>query len=155
MEIAGYENYLIYSDGKVYNQKYKRYLKHLTDTPGYKYVNLYKDGEPKAFKIHRLVAIHYIPNPENKPEVDHRYRDRTDNRVENLRWVTPSENSQNTGMYKTNTSGHKNINYRKRDGYCYKKMFRGVVIHKYFKTLKEALCYKYIIILKIRAGLVQ
>jgi len=154
MEIVGYENYLIYPDGKVQNKKTKRYLKHHTNKWGYKYVNLCKDGKPKKYTIHRLVALHYIPNPENKPQVDHRYRDKTDNRVENLRWVTSSENNQNTRKQKNNKSGHKNICYCKTyNNWRYEKMFRGVKIKKYFKTKTEALCYKYIFTLKIKAGL--
>jgi hypothetical protein len=143
MEIVGFENYLIYEDGKVQNKKTKRYLQERLDNNGYKKVNLCKDGKGKTFRIHRLVALHYIPNPENKPQVDHINRDKTDNRIQNLRWVSPSENCQNTGIPITNTSGHKNIYYYKpRHCYCYQKIFRGVNIQKYFKTLEEAVEYK-------------
>lgn len=50
----------------------------------------------KIFKVHRLIAKAFIPNPENKPEVDHINRLKTDNRVENLRWATHTENMRNT-----------------------------------------------------------
>ena len=62
---------------------------------GYLFVNLCKDGVVKSFKVHRLVAEHFIPKPENKPEIDHINTDKTDNRVENLRWVTHKENMNN------------------------------------------------------------
>ena len=154
MEIAGYENYLIYLDGKVQNKKTKRYRKPSTDKGGYNYVILFKNGTRKSYLVHRLIASYYIPNDENKPQVDHINRDRTDNRIENLRWVTRSENQQNTGIRKNNTSGHKNICYREKHGYwVFEKTYRGKQYQKYFKTLSEALCYKYIFILKIKAGI--
>ena len=152
MEIIGYNNYLIYPDGKVQNKNTKRYLKPGTHKNGYKYVNLCKNGKYKSYRIHRLVALHYIPNPDNLPQVDHWNGKRNDNRLENLRWVTPSENCQNTGTPITNTSGHKNLSYHKTNkAWRYYKEYRGVRIQKYFKTKTEALCYKYIIILKILA----
>lgn len=61
---------------------------------GYKQVVLYNKG-CKTYKVCRLVAKAFIPNPENKPCVDHINTVRTDDRVENLRWVTHKENSNN------------------------------------------------------------
>lgn len=64
----------------------------------------YKKGQQKTFKIHRLVAQTFIPNPDNKPCVDHINTIRDDNRVENLRWVTHKENDNNelTRKHKSN-----------------------------------------------------
>jgi len=141
MEIEGYENYLIYPDGKVQNKKTKRYLKP-GEHNGYLQVNLCKDGIYKTIMIHRLVAIHYIPNPDNKPCVDHINRDKKDNRIENLRWVSVSENGQNRGVQKNNKStGIKNISYQ-TNGYIYHKKINGQRHTKWFKTLEEAIEYK-------------
>ena len=142
MEIVGYENYLIYEDGKVWSKRSKRYLKQSENGPGYLQVNLY-NNKSKIHKIHRLIALYYIPNPDNKICVDHINRNRTDNRLDNLRWATHSENNQNRGMRKDNKSGIKNICYGKRDDrYIYRKNIRGVIHHKFFKTLEEAIEYK-------------
>ena len=67
MEIIDYPNYLIYQDGRVYNHKYKRYLKPQMGNNGYYFVVLCKNNKPKNTYILRLIAIHYIPNPDNKP----------------------------------------------------------------------------------------
>lgn len=65
------------------------------DRDGYLYVSLTKEGCKKKFKIHRLVAEAFIPNPDNKPTVDHINTIRTDNTVANLKWTTNKENSNN------------------------------------------------------------
>lgn len=65
------------------------------DTDGYAIVCLSKNGIQKTMKVHRLVAMAFIPNPENKPCIDHINTVRTDNRADNLRWVTNKENSNN------------------------------------------------------------
>lgn len=59
---------------------------------GYKNLHLYKEGKQSTKYIHRLVAQAFIPNPENKSQVHHIDHDRSNNRVDNLEWVTPSEN---------------------------------------------------------------
>lgn len=59
----------------------------------YKFVSLLVNGQPKRMRVHRLVAMAFIPNPENKPYVNHINGDKGDNNVENLEWVTPSENT--------------------------------------------------------------
>ena len=99
--IKDFEGYYEVSNiGRVRSLNYKRtgkgkILKNIEDYKGYLEVGLTKNGKRKQFKIHRLVAEAFIPNPENKPCIDHINTVKSDNRVENLRWVTYKENSNN------------------------------------------------------------
>ena len=101
--IDGFENYMIDINGNVYNIKYKRYIKTFDGGDGYLSIRLNKNAKRFKFKVHRLVAITYILNPENKSQVNHINGIKKDNRVENLEWCTPSENmihAYKTGLIK-------------------------------------------------------
>lgn len=94
--IEDYPNYMVSNMGRVKNLRGKgKILKIKKEKNGYIRINLYKKGVNKHFSVHRLVAQAFIPNPENKPQIDHINTNRTDNRVENLRWVTRIENMNN------------------------------------------------------------
>ena len=149
MEIQGYPNYLIYPDGRIWsNYRKGGFLKHAVHWKGYHQVDLRRDGKRKMFSVHRLVAIHYIPNPDNKPEVDHINRIRHDNRLENLRWVTSLENGQNKGNYKCNKSGHRCISYHKqRNVWRFQKRINKKTYRKLFRTKIDAIVYKFCFIL--------
>ena len=154
MEIIGYTEYLIYEDGRVWSKKSNKFLKPTTGGRGYKQVMLCNEGKHKRHSIHRLIALHYIPNPQNKPCVDHINRIKTDNRLENLRWATVSENGQNTIKQNNNTSGHKNISYSKSDNkWKFQKRINNKRTQKYFKSKIDCICYKFIFMLKVKAKL--
>lgn len=76
--------------------KFKRTLPELILNPplqyGYPRVGLWKDGKPVSHVVHRLVAIHFLPNPENKPVINHIDANKENNRVDNLEWCTQQEN---------------------------------------------------------------
>ena len=142
MEIEGYENYLIYEDGRVFSKKRNIFLKPSPDKDGYLIVGLWKDGKEKTFRIHRLIALHYIPNPHNYPCIDHKDRNRKNNSINNLRWVTHIMNNQNKGVRKDNKLGIKNISKCQNVGYEFQKTVDGKTHGKWFKTLEEAIKYK-------------
>ena len=149
MEIEDYPNYLIYPEGRVWSKIGKgRFLKHTVNQDGYHQVGLCRDGKQKKFKVHRLVAQAFIPNPDNKPEVDHINRIRHDNRLENLRWVTSLENGQNKGNYKCNKSGHRCISYHKqRNVWRFQKRINKKTYRKLFRTKIDVIVYKFCFIL--------
>ena len=153
MDIVGFENYLIYSDGRVYNKKRNTFIKIHINHKGYKQLRLTGKDTRTTFVIHRLVAIHYIPNPDNKKCVDHKDRNRLNNDISNLRWVTNLENCHNRGDSKNNTSGHKNI---RRDAkyWRYEKQFNNINYKKRFKSLTDCLCYKFIMTLKFKSQII-
>lgn len=98
-DVLGYEGlYSITSRGRVWswgNGKNIRanWLKAQKGIKGYLYVGLHKNGKLKRFRVHRLVAITFIPNAENKPCVNHKDFNVENNSVENLEWCTNKENT--------------------------------------------------------------
>ena len=108
------ELYKVSNFGNVFSKYKNGNLKPRINNSGYYTVILCKNGEPKNKSIHRLVAEAFIPNPENKPYIDHiKHKEKLNNHVSNLRWSTPSENNLNRGLMKNNTSGEKDIYWDK------------------------------------------
>lgn len=84
-------DYYIYSDGRVYSNLTNKFLQPGNEN-GYLSVTLFKNGQSYQIYVHRLVCTMFIPNPENKPQVNHIDGIKTNNDVSNLEWVTCSEN---------------------------------------------------------------
>ena len=96
IDLNGYEtNYKISNDGRVWSEYLQDFLKPYHSKGGYLRVKVNFGDRNKKFMAHRLVALAFIPNkdPEKYTQVDHINNDRTDNRVENLQWVTPKQNT--------------------------------------------------------------
>lgn len=90
-----YDNkkYYIFSNGTVYNNIRKAVLKPIKNASGYCYVTISNNKTKKNHYVHRLVADHYIENKDkNRTQVNHKNKKRDDNRVENLEWMSSSEN---------------------------------------------------------------
>ena len=91
--IKNYPKYMIFPNGNIYNNIRKVFVKPIKNASGYCYVSLCNNGIKQNIYIHRIVAEHFIQNKENKSQVNHLNKIRNDNRVENLEWVTCSENT--------------------------------------------------------------
>ena len=105
------EHYLITEDGKIFSNKHTKFnkqyceLKYRVDKNGYLDVSLVYDdnGHRQPFRVSRLVALKYIPNPNNYPVVNHKDLNKQNNNVSNLEWCTIAENTQHgfdNGAYK-------------------------------------------------------
>lgn len=88
-----YEKYAISDLGKVKNIKTGKILSQHLRHDGYLQVSLWNNGQGKSFTVHRLVALNFLDNANNCRDVNHKNGIKTDNRLINLEWVTPSENN--------------------------------------------------------------
>ena len=86
--------YEVSNFGNVRNYKTGRILKPGKNQSGYLQIGLYKNRKVKKFLVHRLVAIAFLPNPENLPEVNHKDENKGNNNVENLEWCDRKYNVQ-------------------------------------------------------------
>lgn len=109
MQIPNY-NYSVSPEGAITNLATNRVVKpSINPQNGYLYVSLWENGVGKSYSVHRLVANAYCPNPENKPNVNHIDSDRINCSVENLEWVTQSENIKHGYEY-----GNMSQDFRKK-----------------------------------------
>lgn len=90
--ILGFEGYWINKKGEIIGRKGNKIYHRVIDRKGYEKIILRSKQKTKMLSIHRLVALSFIPNPENKPQVNHIDCDKLNNSVENLEWVTNQEN---------------------------------------------------------------
>jgi hypothetical protein len=147
--IPGFPSYRINREGMVINQNNEEKIWH-----GNKYnqCSMY-DIESKQMKTvlqHRLLAQTFLPNPNNLVDVDHINRNKRDNRLENLRWVSKADNEKNKGLTSRNTSGEKYISWCKaKQRWQVQIIYEAKCIRRYLRTIEEAICVRDEILLSI------
>ena len=93
-DVVGYEGFYEVSDmGNVRDKRIMVVRKATVNKVGYSVVGLTANGNRKLFLLHRLIALAFIDNPENKPQINHKNGVKTDNYLSNLEWVTNKENA--------------------------------------------------------------
>lgn len=90
--IPQFKNYTITKNGTIVNSKTGNTLKPSVNPKGYLVAYFSIDGKNISRLLHRLIALTFIPNPENKPQVNHKNGNKLDNRICNLEWCTNDEN---------------------------------------------------------------
>ena len=140
ISIVGHPNYAVNILGDVKNVTSGKILKPCI-TEGYLRLRLSTNNKSTYHLVHRLIAIHFISNPENKPCIDHINRIRTDNRIENLRWATYCENNQNKSIHKDKKLKEQSI-YINGKYFMFQKTINSATHRKYFKILNEAIEYR-------------
>ena len=110
--------YIVSSDGKVYSTNtcgasyYHKEISQRLNKDGYLQVTVGKTGNRSQYRVHRMVAEAFIPNPDNLPEVNHKDYNRTNNNVNNLEWCTHADNvSHSAGTGRYSHYGEDNPNY--------------------------------------------
>jgi len=134
IEIPNIPNYLINKSGDIWSIRHNKIMKTCINKEGYVTIEL----NTKGYRLHRLLGLNFIPNPENKPEIDHIDRNKQNNSLENLRWVTGSENSLNRS-YKTE---HHNIIINKSGSYKVQIRRNKKTITKTFKDFLDAIKFR-------------
>jgi len=153
VDVKGYEGlYKVNILGDIWSCRNNRLLKPRLGNRGYKRVGLCKDGKPKFYNIHRLIMIHFIPNPDNLKCVDHINRNRQDNRIENLRWSSHKDNSINKERVEKRKGHIETKTYKCKDGtftrtYVVRYHLQGQYGNqnrksKNFKTLTDAEAFR-------------
>jgi hypothetical protein len=115
-KIKDFENYLISKDGDIYSNYTNKKLKCSSDKNGYLKIRLVNKSGRKTMFLHRLLAIQFIPNPLNKPFINHIDGNKYNNRLYNLEWCTHKENMKHAwdnNLYKDYTESIKKANKAK------------------------------------------
>lgn len=140
-DLKDYEElYKINKKGEIWSNYYNKMMTPTLHNTGYYIIEITKDGVVKQTTIHRLLAIQFIPNPNNLPTVDHIDRNKTNNCLENLRWASFRTNNLNMG--KTPKSGHQNIYIDNYKCAIVNIRVNGERYNKRFYNLEDAIAWR-------------
>ena len=128
-EVKEYSNYEVNQLGEIRHKKRQKILKPRDNNGGYQYVNFKINGKNINFAVHRIVANAFIPNPNGYTEVNHKDYNKKNNCVDNLEWVSSSQNKQHSYLKQENKKSRgKAVNQYTKEG----------ILIKTFDTITEA-----------------
>ena len=138
--IQEYPNYCISTLGNVENMTTGNIMIPQLNNKGYFYVQLSKNNKTKKLQIHRLLALAFIKNPQEKDCVDHIDGNPKNNNINDLRWATRMENSRNQKLNIKNTSGVKGVYwYASKNKWHAQIQIDKIRVHLgYYDTIEEA-----------------
>ena len=138
--VSGFKNYEVSTLGRVRNCRRGNIFTPGIGPNGYRQVGLRRNGIRRNLYVHRIVAQAFVPNPENKPQVDHKDRDVSNNCCSNLRWSTISENNGNRVKTKNRSSIFKGVFFcNQKQKWCAYIVFKRKHIHiGFFDDEKKA-----------------
>jgi hypothetical protein len=107
-DVPGCFGYAVTRDGRVWSKNRRRFMRCWPNAKGYILVELALTDRPKQMRVHRMVALAWIPNPDALPEINHLDGVKANNNADNLEWCTTEHNHQHArrlGLYKSRPSG--------------------------------------------------
>lgn len=141
-DICGYEGrYRVNTKGQILSMWNGKIMSNCIGGNGYYKVGLRKkSGRKDRLLVHRLIAEHFIPNPNNKPQVNHIDGNKLNNNVCNLEWCTPKENSQHAFKLGLRTEHYKNVGkkFGKTSNYHYVSLVRSKADGLFYRALVKA-----------------
>ena len=148
-DIQDYEGlYQISNKGRIKSLKRKnvtadKILTPRLDKDGYMLINLYKSNHKTTFKIHRLVAQHFIPNPDNLPQINHKDENKVNNNVTNLEWCSIKYNNNYRNRYSRLPQNKPNNTYTSKPIQCIETGIIYPSISEASRQLKQRINLKY------------
>ena len=147
--VEGYEDYIISNIGEVWSLKFGKVklMKQVPNLTGYLMVNLFKNCKQKTHLVHALVGIHFVGLRINGLTYDHIDVNNQNNRADNIRLATGSEQAENRNMFKNNKLGFKHINEKVINGYEYYRICikrNGKKVEKSFR--KDKYSFEFVVL---------
>lgn len=145
VHLEDFTQYQVSTFGNVLNTKTNKLLNPYDNGRGYLFVDLTNNGKRKTIQVHKLVSFAFLENPNEYKEIDHIDQEKTNNRIDNLRWCSRNQNNRNIQKRSNTSSKYKGVCWNK----SHNKWHSNITLNKkkhnlgYFETEEEAFeCFR-------------